>query len=694
MEAQIKNFGIDQFNRQTMQERLPKPVYQAYIASMHNEGVINRETADSIAHAMKIWAMERGATHFCHWFQPLSGKTAEKHVAFLQPDSSGQPITRLSGKALIKGETDGSSFPTGGLRDIFEARGYTFWDTSSYAYVRGHVLYIPSVFMSYSGDKLDMKLPLLTAKQALSTQATRVLHLLGRKEIRYVEPMLGLEQEYFLVNREEAMKRPDLLYCGRALFSADMPKGGKYQDTYFDHVSEEVSAFMREVNDECWKLGIYASIEHGEAAPGQYEFSSIYTDAITTIDQNLLVMDILQRVAERCGLLCLLHEKPFGGMNGSGKHNNLSLVDSEGDNLFDPGDDTIPNDPIFILFIAAFIEAIDRYPALLRMACSDEGNDHRLGADEAPPAILSIYLGEPLHHLFAELAKTTKITRVQLNELIEPVVNLSDLSIEAADRNRTSPICFTGNKFEFRMLGSSLNASALNTFLFAAIAESLEGIADKLESYGPLGPEGIRSAIVEIGHAILRDHDKILFTGDGYSGTWTEEAQRRGLPNISSYLDTLDVLEDPRTIHLTEHFNVLSQDELLARKAVLIRQFVHSVKTQGRIITRMAQEGIYPALLRYQKLLDQVAQGGRSESAKRRAQRNAEFLDSLDKMTIDLNDLINRIIQEENEEKVAHAMQKDLVSAMERLRDLCNEIELYTPYDLFPYPSQDQLVIQ
>lgn len=694
MEANLNQFAIDQFNRQTMQERLPKPVYETYIASMHNEGVINRETADAIAHAMKIWAMERGATHFCHWFQPLSGKTAEKHVAFLQPDAWGQPITRLSGKSLIKGETDGSSFPTGGLRDIFEARGYTFWDTSSYAYVRGHVLYIPSVFMSYSGAKLDLKLPLLTAKQALSTQATRVLHLLGRKEVRYVEPKLGLEQEYFLVNREKALKRPDLLYCGRTLFSADMPKGGKFQDTYFDKLGKKVSQFMRKVNEECWRLGIYASIEHGEAAPGQYEFVSIYSDATTTIDQNLLVMDILQKVAEECGLMCLLHEKPFGGMNGSGKHNNLSLVDSEGDNLFDPGDDSKPNDPTFVLFIAAFIEAVDKYPILLRMASSDEGNDHRLGADEAPPAILSIYLGEPLHHLFAELAKTTKITRVRLNELIEPVINLSDLSIEAADRNRTSPICFTGNKFELRMLGSSLNASALNTFLFAAMAESLEGIADRLESYGPLSPEVARSAIIEVGHEILKEHNRVLFTGDGYSGSWVEEAHRRGLPDIDYYVNTLDILEDPSTIQLTEHFNVLNRDELKARKAILIRQYVHSVKTQARIITRMAQEGIYPALLKYQKLLDQVADSGRCKSAKRRAEKNADFMDRLDQMTLDLNDLINSIIQEEDEEKVAHAMQDQLVSAMEELRDLCNEIELYTPYDLFPYPSQDELVIQ
>ena len=371
-------FGSHQFGRQAMQERLPKPIYEAWLSAVNNETPISKETADAIAHAMKIWALELGATHYCHWFQPLNGKTAERHESFLQPDAQGEPILRFAGDSLLRGETDGSSFPTGGLRETYEGRGYTFWDVSSYAYVRNHVLYIPSVFTSYNGERLDLKLPLLKAKHSVSEEATRVLHLLGKSDVTSVQPMLGLEQEYFLVYRDQARKRPDLQFCDRALFSADIPKGGEFEDTYFSRLNEDVQAFMREVNEECWSLGIYAQIEHNEVAPGQYEFSSAFSDVITSVDQNMLLMDILQRVAWKHGFECLLHEKPFHGMNGSGKHTNVSLRASNGDNLFDPGDRQ-PEDLQFIVFMAAFIEAVDRHQTLLRMASSDAGNDDRLG---------------------------------------------------------------------------------------------------------------------------------------------------------------------------------------------------------------------------------------------------------------------------------------------------------------------------
>lgn len=689
----LEMFGCRQFGRNTMRERLPLPVFTAWEQAVNNETPIRRETADSIAHAMKMWALEQGATHFCHWFQPLNGKTAEKHDAFLQQDEAGYPIMRLSGKSLIKGETDGSSFPNGGLRDTFEARGYTFWDVSSYAFIRGHVLYIPSVFISYTGDKLDLKMPLIKARQALSEQATRVLHLLGKKEVRYVRPMLGLEQEYFLLDGEEARKRPDLRFCGRTLFSADMPKGGLYEDTYFSAVSEQVQAFMREVNRECWELGIYASVEHNEVAPGQYEFSSIFDDATTTIDQNMLVMDILQSVARKYGFECLLTEKPFTGMNGSGKHNNFSLQASNGDNLFDPGD-RAPEDLQFIVFISALIEAVDRHQGLLRMASSDEGNDHRLGGAEAPPAILSIYLGEPLHILFKQLAETTSITPVELTRMTAPLISLSEQSIEATDRNRTSPINFSGNKFELRMLGASLNASALNTFLFAAMAQSLEGIADRLEKAAPKSDAELHEAVMEITHDIVKEHQRILFDGDGYTTSWVEEAEKRGLSHCKNYIDSVEFLLTPETVELVEHFDVLNRQELEARHVVLVRQFIHSVKTQARTIARMASEGVYPALLRYQIELEKVVAGGISKSAVKRAERNADFMDRLDEQSQALDELISEVIAPEDNMEVVKGMLEKLRPAMQELSELLKRIELYTPYDVFPYPGQDELVIQ
>ncbi|MDY3051876.1 MAG: glutamine synthetase III [Ndongobacter sp.] len=689
----IEEFGSDQFSDAVMRERLPRPVYSAWEQAIHNEMPITRETADAIAHAMKVWAMERGATHYCHWFQPLNGKTAEKHDAFLQKDASGHPITKLSGKSLMRGETDGSSFPNGGLRDTFEARGYTFWDATSSVFVRGHVLYIPSVFISYTGAKLDLKMPLLTAKQALSKQATRVLHRLGKTDVQFVRPMVGLEQEYFLLDREKAKERPDLMFCGRTLFSADMPKGGDYEDTYFGSVSEEVQSFMREVNEQCWSLGIHASVEHNEFSPGQYEFSSVFDDVTTTIDQNMIVMDILRRVAHRHGMECLLTEKPFRGMNGSGKHNNFSLEASNGDNLFDPGD-RAPEDLQFIVFLSAFIEAIDRNQTLLRMACSDAGNDYRLGGHEAPPAIVSVYLGAQLHHLFEQLAETTQITPVELKRMTAPVVTLSEQSIDATDRNRTSPISFGGNRFEIRMLGSSLNASALNTFLFTGMAQSLEKIADQLEAAHCADEEALHQTVMHITHDILKRHHRVLFAGDGYCGDWVQEAERRGLAHYDNYIESIHALRCEETIEMLEHFGVLNRMELEARYQVLLRQFIHTVKTEARTITRMASEGVYPALMRYQIELDQAAASGRSKSTERRAVQNAAFLDRIDEQTMHLDRLIGQIIVEKNAERVAERMIGELRPAMNELSELLRQVELYTPYDVFPYPSQEELVIQ
>ncbi len=688
-----EEFGEFRFGPGVMEQRLPKPVYDRYLAAMKNQSSISLELADAIAHAMKVWAIDHGATHYCHFFQPLNGKTAEKHDAFLQKGPDGYPILRLSGKALVKGETDGSSFPTGGLRDTFEARGYTFWDTSSYAYVRDKVLYIPSVFVGYNGEKLDLKLPLLKAKEALSKMSTRLLHLLGRNNVKYVEPMLGLEQEYFLVNKKEAEKRPDFLYCGKSLYGADMPKAGDYEDTYFASIDTSVKEFMNEVNETCWKLGIYASNEHGEVAPGQYEFCAEFDDAVTSIDQNLLVMDILKSVAGKHGFRCLLDEKPFADMNGSGKHNNFSLVSSEGDNLFEPGTDNDDN-LTFILFITAFISAVDKHQTLLRMACSEEGNDYRLGADEAPPAIVSIYLGESLSNLFKELVEESEISPLQLSTMVSPLVSLTKMAVEATDRNRTSPVAFVGNKFEIRMLGSSLNPSSLNTFLYGALAQSLEEIGDLLEGEGCENPSDLHKNVLTICRDILIRHGKVLFEGDGYSGDWHKEARKRGLEEFPSYIDSVDVLLRKETLEMVEHFDILNETELKARRDVLVKRYIHAVKIKARVLTRMAQEGIYPALLEYQKLLQDTLSGGMAKSVGTRAEKNARFLDMIDKMTYEMTESINEIIKNADIDKVAEDMTKTVRPDMLKLSALLNEAELNSPYKFWPYPTTDKLIVQ
>ncbi len=688
----VEDFGINQFGKKVMKERLPKPVYDAWAQASYENIPISKEVADAIAHAMKVWAMERGATHYCHWFQPLTGRTAEKHTAFLQEDHYGNTISRLSGKSLIRGETDGSSFPSGGLRDTFEARGYTYWDVSSFAYVRQNVLYIPSVYVSYTGAKLDMKMPLIKARDALSEQATRVLHLLGKKEVKFVRPMIGLEQEYFLLYEEKAMQRPDIRFCQKTLFSAEMPRDGDYEFPYFSSVSENVKAFMHEVNQECWAVGIYTVIEHNEVAPGQYEFVAMYSDATTTVDQNMLLMDILKKVALRHGFVCLLSEKPFAAVNGSGKHNNVSLIDSTGTNLFEPGDQA-SEDLQFILFLAAFIQAIDKYQVLIRMASSNEGNDHRLGGHEAPPAVLSIYLGDKLHDLFMQLSETTDISPIALKEMTSHISNLAAQSIDATDRNRTSPINFSGNKFELRTLGASMNASAINTFLFAGLADSLCEIADQLDAVAIDSPEKLHKTVMSIAHHILKEHHQILYTGNGYGETWRIEAEKRGLKKIDNYIDSVSILEDPQTIALLEKFNILNQEELAARHQVLVKDFIHSVKTQARIITRMAQEGVYPALLNYQMKLETVAERGFSKSAIERAKFNAELMDRLDQKTKKMDQLIDQIVTIEDETVTVQAMLQQVRPGIKDLSSLLREIELYCPFDVFPYPSEDELLV-
>jgi glutamine synthetase len=475
------DFGIHLFSETLMRDRLPSPIFKKWKTAVAREDSLDRQTADAIAHAMKIWAIEHGATQFSHWFQPLNGTTAEKHDSFLEKDERGDAIARFSGKTLIKGETDGSSFPSGGLRATFEARGYTYWDITSPAFIRGTVLCIPTIFVSYNGEPLDQKAPLLRAIDVLSVEATRIANALGEKNVKRVTMQCGLEQEYFLVDLKDYRNRPDLVLTGRTLLGAMPPKGQEFEDHYFGSISDHVKAFMDELNLECWKLGIFAKVEHNEVAPGQFEISSIYTDANKAVDQNHIMMDLLKKIAKKHGMAALLHEKPFAGINGSGKHNNWSLSTDDGQNLLDPGEKPAENIR-FLLFCTAILKAIDLYPELLRLAASGPGNDHRLGANEAPPAVISVFMGSVIEEVLFKLVDKEPTTVAKTGTKFS-LSNLSYLPKDNTDRNRTSPFAFTGNKFEFRMLGSSLSAATANTVIATILADVLREIADRLDQF-------------------------------------------------------------------------------------------------------------------------------------------------------------------------------------------------------------------
>lgn len=595
MEKPFEDFGSLIFGEHEMQERLPHPIYLSWKKTVENEETLDRPTADAIAHAMKRWALEKGATHYTHWFQPMTGSTAEKHDSFIDPDDAGEPMTRFSGKSLIKGEPDASSFPSGGLRATFEARGYTYWDVTSPVFIKNGVLCIPTVFVSYNGESLDTKDPLLKSIRTISEAATKTVNLLGEKDVKYCTPVCGLEQEYFLIDKKDYDARLDLKLTGRTLFGASAPKGQELEDHYFAVIPERVRAFMQDVNEELWKLGIYAKTEHNEVAPGQFELAVVYRDVNVAVDQNQLIMDTLRRFAEKHGLACLLHEKPFDGINGSGKHDNYSIVTSTGQNLFSPGDKPAENIR-FLVFICAFLKAADTYPELLRYSASSCGNDHRLGANEAPPAIISVYLGSYIEDILFSIYKeeSAKKHLPADKEDFNPISGLSYIPHDNTDRNRTSPLAFTGNKFEFRMLGSSMSAALPNTVLNTVIADALTEINAELEGIKYL--QDVRSKALEICRNIIHDHKKILFSGDGYSDAWVKEAERRGLPNIRSYIDAIAVLDDTKTIDLFTKFNVYSEKELHARKEIALDQYISTIGIEVKTLIDMVRHDILPAL--------------------------------------------------------------------------------------------------
>lgn len=684
------DFGINLFSESVMKERLPYPVYTKWKTAIRKEDALDRNTADAIAHAMKIWAMEKGATHYSHWFQPMSGNTAEKHDAFVEPGDY-QAISRFSGKSLIKGEGDASSFPSGGLRATFEARGYTYWDCTSPAFVRDNILCIPTIFVSYNGETLDKKAPLLKSLEALNKEATRIVNAFKDKDIKRVTAMVGLEQEYFLIDKKLYQQRSDLINTGRTLFGNVPPIGQDLAEHYFGSIPNRVKAFMKEVNAELWKLGIYAKTEHNEAAPCQFEIAPLFADANIAVDQNQLIMDVLKKVADLHDLACIFHEKPFKGVNGSGKHNNWSLVTDDGQNLLEPGDK--PHENIrFLLFVCAVIKAVDTYPELLRMASSDINNDLRLGANEAPPAIISICMGQELEEILFQLEKSLKIEH-NVETTSFSISNLSYVPKDTSDRNRTSPFAFTGNKFEFRMVGSSLSAATTNIVLNTIVADSLSEFANELEPLKYI--QDVRDKALEICQRVIREHKRILFSGDGYSADWIKEAEGRGLPNIPAYIYSIESLISKKAIELFERNKVLSEVELNARADILYEQYYKKVLIESNTLMAMTKKTLLPALIKEIKFYSDAytSLNIKNDFYENKINTLLEILDNVQIRYDELNNLLTAVSKTATNREKGYYAFETIVSARHSLRKAVDRIESEISKENFPVPSYEEMFI-
>ena len=694
MEDLFKDFGSKVFGEKEMKSRLPRPVYLSWKKTVANEEMLDRTTADAIAHAMKLWALDNGATHFTHWFQPMTGGTAEKHDSFLEPDINGEPFARFSGKMLIKGEPDASSFPNGGLRTTFEARGYTYWDVKSPVFIRDNILCIPTVFVSYSGEALDKKDPLLKSLEALSKAATRVVNILGDKDVKSCDISVGLEQEYFLIDRKYFDRRLDLRFNGRTLFGVPSPKTQELDDHYFGAIPPRVAAFMKEANRELWKLGIYAKTEHNEVAPGQFELAPIFTNGNVAVDQNHLIMDILRETAKKHGFACLLHEKPFQGINGSGKHDNYSIITDDGQNLFSPGEKPAENIR-FLLFVCAFIRAVDTYPLLLRLSASCTGNDHRLGANEAPPAIISIYLGSYIENILYDIyTKNSKKPITQEEKTtFNPVTGLSYIPHDNTDRNRTSPLAFTGNKFEFRMLGSSMSASFSNTVLNAIMAESLNQIADELEGIKYI--QDIREKALTICRNLIEKHKRILFSGDGYSEEWAKEAKRRGLPNVKSFIESTEVLNDPSVINLFTSLNIYSEKELAANRIILQEQYEKIMGIEVRTMIEMARKDILPSQIAELKFYnDTINSSGKNtpKFIRDHARTISTLIDQTYQAIQSLEDAWQKVTTIGNTFEVGQNIYYKINPLMDKLRASVDAYEKIAAREFYKLPSYEDIL--
>jgi len=684
-------YGSKVFNEHVMKERLPSATYKSLKNTLHKGAPLDIEVANVVASVMKRWAMELGATHYTHWFQPLTGITSEKHDGFVSPVGDGTAIMEFSGKELVRGEPDASSFPSGGLRATCEARGYTAWDPTSYAFVKDDVLCIPTAFVSYTGEALDKKTPLLRSMNALSGQAVRILKLFG-KDVDYVSTTVGPEQEYFLIKKEDYEARQDLILTGRTLFGAPSAKGQELEEHYFGVIRPEVSAFMKELDEELWKLGVPAKTKHNEVAPCQHELAPIYDTTNVAIDHNLLTMEMMKKIAPKYGLVCLQHEKPFEGVNGSGKHNNWSLSTTE-ENLLDPGDTPMENLQ-FLVFLAAVIKAVDEYADLLRTSVATPGNDHRLGANEAPPAIISIFVGEELEAVIDAIASDSPYAGPVKMKMDLGVDVLPKFSKDTTDRNRTSPFAFTGNKFEFRMPGSAQNLSDCDTILNTAVAKELKGYADELE-----GAEDFTSAAIALVKRTIRDHRRVIFNGNGYTAEWEAEAAKRGLPNKKNTPAALPALIDPKNIALMEEFGVLTKVEMYSRYEVELEHYSKIINIEALTMLEMARKQLLPAVNAYMSEVANTAASklAVSESISVRSEtktlgRLSADADAMSDAIDTLQDAVDAAKALPSESEKAVAFHDNVLPAMDTLRAAADDAETLCGEDYWPLPSYSKML--
>ncbi len=687
-------FGSMVFNDQKMQERLPKATYKALKKTIQNGEPLDLSVANVVANAMKDWAIEMGCTHYTHWFQPMTGVTAEKHDSFIVPNGDGQVIMEFSGKELIKGEPDASSFPSGGIRATFEARGYTTWDPTSYAFVRDGSLYIPTAFCSYTGEILDKKTPLLRSMERLSTEAVKLLHLLGKNDVARVTTTVGPEQEYFLIDKEMYDQREDLIFTGRTLFGAKAPKGQELDDHYFGSIKTRVAEYMKDVDEELWKLGILAKTKHNEVAPSQHELAPIFSTANVATDHNELTMEIMKKIAEKHGLVCLLHEKPFAGVNGSGKHNNWSISTNTGENLLNPGKKPEDNTQ-FLLFLAAIVKAVHEYQDLLRITVASAGNDHRLGANEAPPAIISMYLGDDLGALVDSIINGTEYESKGKVRMKTGVDVLADFKKDTSDRNRTSPFAFTGNKFEFRALGSALNIGCPNYMLNTMVAEELSQFYDELKD-----AQDIDSATRTLIKRVFTEHQAIIFNGDNYAPEWVDEAERRGLLNLKSLPDAEAHFLDKKNVDLFVKNKIMTEPELRARYEIELENYSKQINIEALTMIEMARKNITPAVTAFVRELTETALSKKSLSDAIPTSVEEDLIMSLSNklvcFTKKTNELEEAVIKasDYSSDSLAHAKyyRETVFAIMQELRAVGDSMETETSSEYWPYPSYGEML--
>ena len=687
-------FGCHVFGESVMKQKLPKDVFKDVYAAIHEGKRLDLAAANVVANSMKDWAIELGATHFTHWFQPMTGITAEKHDSFISPTADGGVIMEFSGKELIQGEPDASSFPSGGLRATFEARGYTAWDPTSFAFIKDHVLYIPTAFCSYGGEALDKKTPLLRSAQLINKEALRLVHAMGRQDIERVTPSVGAEQEYFLVDAKKFLQRKDLIYTGRTLFGAMPPKGQELDDHYFGTIRQRIAGFMKDVNEELWKVGVTSKTQHNEVAPAQHELAPIYAECNVALDHNHIVMQTLKRVACQHGMKCLLHEKPFAGVNGSGKHDNWSLTTDDGKNLLEPG--KTPHENIqFLLVLTCILKAVDTHADLLRESAADPGNDHRLGANEAPPAIISVFLGEQLEDVLEQLISTGEATHsLKGGKLQTGVDTLPDLAKDATDRNRTSPFAFTGNKFEFRMVGSRDSIAGPNVVLNTIVAEAFSEACDVLEK-----ADNFDEAVHDLIKKYATEHQRVVFDGNGYSDAWVEEAERRGLPNIRSMVEAIPALTTDKAINMFEKFKVFTKAELESRAEIKFESYAKAINIEARTMIDMASKQIIPAIIKYTKELADtvvaVKEAGADASVQAELLTEVSGLLAESKKALEaLKVVTDQAAAMEEGEDQARFYHSDVVPAMEALRAPVDKLEMIVDKEAWPMPSYGDLIFE